>query len=304
MFNQIQLPMSESILERVEVAPVLMSVLKQNLDEDEMHYLIDLKDQIMLNPAAGSFIMNFGRVSRMIERREVQFSKDQLIEIRNYYPGFISDNWYTDVMVRAYLLTQYPVENRESVVSKILSVANMKELVALYKGIYLLDDRYSYIDMMQKGVKTNMVNVFDAIALNNPFAAEFFDDVHWNKLVIKAIQMNRPIYQIYGIDHRKNEQLASGLLRYASESWNNGKNVTIELWRNIAGFVSGENISVVFEGIKQGTRMEKAALSKAILESSFPKGHFWLKENKLFDLGNQFSWDQIGIKAWKAQLKN
>ena len=50
--------------------------------------------------------------------------------------------------------------------------------------------------------------------------------------------MERPIYQIKGIDLRKNKKLANILFDYARERWAASRRVTPELWRMIQGYLT------------------------------------------------------------------
>ena len=74
-----------------------------------------------------------------------------------------------------------------------------------------------------EGIRTNITDVFNAVALRNPFPADFFDDDAWNQVILKTLFVGSPVYLIQGVDKRRNEPLARMLVEYAHERWSAGR---------------------------------------------------------------------------------
>jgi hypothetical protein len=78
--------------------------------------------------------------------------------------------------------------------------------------------------------------VFNAVALYNPYPAEYLDDLAWNQMILKALFVGTPLYPIYGLKRRNNPQLSKMLLDYARERLAAKRTVNPELWKLAATF--------------------------------------------------------------------
>ena len=96
----------------------------------------------------------------------------------------------------------YPLLRVQSITT-LISVADTREQVTIYKSIPYLANASHFASIVVNGIRTNIIDVFDAIALNNPYPASNFSQDEWNQMVLKAIFMERPIYQIKYVDQRK-----------------------------------------------------------------------------------------------------
>lgn len=178
-------------------------------------------------------------------------------------------------------------------------MADIKELVVLYKGLFFLKNAADFILTVQEGIRTNMVAVFDAIALANPFAAKYLPVDAWNQLVLKALFMGRPLYQIIDLDLRKNEKLALIIHDYIHERWSAGRLVSPEIWRLVSGFVNWEVAADLIKAIQTGELLTQQAAVKALKESSF------FNENEIPEKvlsQSTVTWEAIGTQYY-SQLK-
>ena len=76
-----------------------------------------------------------------------------------------------------------------------------------------------------------MTAVFNAVALNNPYPSEYFDNQAWNQMVLKALFVGSPLSQIHGLEQRANPQLAQMLDDYANERQAAKRSVAPSLWQ-------------------------------------------------------------------------
>ena len=81
-----------------------------------------------------------------------------------------------------------------------------------------------------EGIRTNMTSVFNAVALDNPYPANYLDDLAWNQMVLKALFVGSPLHRIYGLERRNNQKLSQMLVDYASERLAANRTVNSELW--------------------------------------------------------------------------
>ena len=89
-----------------------------------------------------------------------------------------------------------------------------------------------------EGIRTNMTSVFNAVALNNPYPAEYLNDLAWNQMVLKALFVGSPLDLIYGLQRRNNQQLTQMLIDYARERLAANRTVSSQLWELVMPFQS------------------------------------------------------------------
>lgn len=73
--------------------------------------------------------------------------------------------------------------------------------------------------------RTNILPVFRAIALGNPFPARHFPELNFNQMVLKALFNGVPLVGIVGLQERRNAELARMAGDYAAERRAAGRTV-------------------------------------------------------------------------------
>ncbi|MCV9928576.1 EboA domain-containing protein [Flavobacterium sp. LS1R49] len=245
------------------------------------------------------FFQTFGLISRNISLIIPEWTSQEKVVLEELYPGFTQSNWDLQQLCRCLLMIHLPAHQNIEILKNLAEMAAIKELVCLYKGLFFLKNAPDFVLMVQEGIRTNMVAVFDAIALANPFAAKYLPIDPWNQLILKAVFMGRPLYQIIDLDLRKNEKLALIVHDYIHERWSAGRLVSPEIWRLVAGYVNQEIAADLVNAIHNGDTLTKQAAIKTLKESSF------YNENEIPNealLDKYISWDEIG-RQYYSQLK-
>ena len=93
-------------------------------------------------------------------------------------------------------------------VATILQVADTSELEGFLKFLPLLPHPERFKSTAVSALRTNVATVFDAIAMNNPYPAAFFEAAEWNQMYLKAAFMERDLTKILDIDQMANADLA------------------------------------------------------------------------------------------------
>ncbi|MEM6279046.1 MAG: EboA domain-containing protein [Verrucomicrobiota bacterium] len=119
----------------------------------------------------------------------------------------------------------------------ILNTADLREQVALFSALPWLPVPEKLLEAAVDGLRTNIVDVFDSIALDNSFPEAQFSDEAWNQMVLKAIFITRPLHRIMGIPDRRNALLAEAISDLAHERWAAGRSITPEAWQSCVGFL-------------------------------------------------------------------
>ena len=175
----------------------------------------------------------------------------------------------------------------------------MEEQVALYAALPILPFPDILAKRAAEGIRTNIFDVFDAIALHNPFPHDFLHEAAWNQMLLKAVFMQRPLYRVYGADERANAELARMLVDFAHERWAAKRPVSPELWRFVGPFINDEYIEDIKKVIEEGEPLEMEAGLLACASGKQPEAKQILDQypdvNQDIESG-RLNWTVIGKK--------
>lgn len=125
-------------------------------------------------------------------------------------------------------------------VANIIQVADTGELETFLKYLVLLPNPEAYKQTAVEALRTNIAIIFDAISLNNPYPAKYFNDQQWNQMYLKAAFMERDLSQIESVDERANEDLTRIISDYAHERWAASRKIDPMFWRPVSKFLNEE----------------------------------------------------------------
>lgn len=148
----------------------------------------------------------------------------------------------------------------------LLNTADLREQVALFSALPWLPHPERLREAAVDGLRSNIIDVFDAIALDNSFPAEFFSEEAWNQMVLKAIFITRPLYRITGISDRKNGRLAEAISDLAHERWAAGRSITPEAWQSCGGFLNDRLAADIGKMAESTDAEDRAAAALVISE--------------------------------------
>ena len=262
--------------------------LKQIQDEKIKNWLDQKLNMIKSDQ---EFFISFALVNKKIPRDHLQPTLEQIKNFHRANCEFTIENWRLDQLCRLSLLMNYPLLNLRNL-TKLISVADTQEQITIYKSIFYLENASQYTPLVVDGIRTNIIDIFDAIALKNLYPTKYFSEDQWNQMVLKAIFMERPIYQIKDIDLRRNEKLAHILFDYARERWAASRLVTPELWRMIRGYLTKDQFLEMKKQMGESIKPHQESMLKLIQESKLYNTQQWLNVHSV-QLEN-ISWDKIG----------
>ena len=220
----------------------LLQILNQNAESGAIAWLESTVAEQRAAFQQRPFYFAFSGVSRRFDRKgRLAVSEADLASMAEEVPGFTIAGWDQFRLARVLLLlllAKQSAETYRDTLESLLGSADLREQTAIFSAFPLLPDPEFLVPMAREGLRTNIVDVFDAIALNNPFPARHFPEAAWNQLVLKALFIHRPLYRIHGIDKRANSALAGALSNLAHERWAAGRPVSPELWRCCASFLN------------------------------------------------------------------
>lgn len=238
------------------------------------------------------FFIAFGMAPKKVGKESVKLSENLLNALSEINPEVKHITWSLDELVRLALLVHLPVDGRQETLVKLLAASDIREQKLIYKSIQYLPQPEAFEMQVIDGIRTNMTDVFDAIALYSSYPLRYFKEAAWNQMVLKAIFMERPIYCIAGLDKRRNADLARIAIDFAHERQSAGRKVTPELWRLVVPFVDDMMLQDLINVAQASDELERDAGIRALSESNFPAANAWIEKEAA--KSNPRSWNAIG----------
>lgn len=210
-----------------DVRALLKNMLQSRLSSIALDfYLASTVTPQILN--ATTFNKIIAIASRHAKRQPLCLSEEEAVHVQQQLPGWDLSRWNLLELLRvALILAQPNLSSPEfaSIFQDAFQFADEGELCAFYKAIPLLPapERFSW--HMKEACRSNMRSLFCAAACDNPFPLHHFDEIAWNQLVMKAIFIEVPLAQIYGVEQRLSEKLAAMTRDFIAERTSAGRSI-------------------------------------------------------------------------------
>lgn len=277
----------------------LYRVLKQQAGVQALKWLDQQSEKLSKGPAERHLFPAFSMASRFFGKESMQLKEQDILEAEQLRRGFQPQHWTILQTARTYLLLFLYHEDAIDYVrtlDKLFATADMDEQQALYGALHLMPHPEALRSRASEGIRTNITAVFDAIALHNPYPADFLDEAAWNQMLLKAVFMQRPLYKIYGADERVNPELARMLVDFAHERWAAGRKVMPELWRFVGPYISETHLPDLEKVLATGDPLEVEACLLACALSPSPLAKELLSRYSLNGeaLPGKNDWQSIG----------
>ncbi|MBN7817039.1 EboA domain-containing protein [Algoriphagus pacificus] len=290
------------------ISAFILSVLSEKSEEKSTVWLAQKREKILISGKEMDFFMAFSQASRYFKKNPLNLTEDQINEIQSLSPGLRIDLWDQLQLARVYLLLQYPAADAASwknTLQKLFETGDMYEIEALYAALPIMPYAEEMVARAREGLRTNITSVFDAVALNNPYPATYFDESAWNQMVVKAIFMQRPLFKIQNAEQRANQELADIIIDFAHERWSAGRDVIPELWRFVGPFISEKNLKDIKKVVSSENKLERKAALLACSMSDFSEAKDLINEypeiKKDIDSGH-LTWELIGQETLEKAL--
>ncbi|MEM7011172.1 MAG: EboA domain-containing protein, partial [Verrucomicrobiota bacterium] len=201
---------------------ILLAILKRNASEEANTWLDEFLASQRAEFNQRQFYYAFSGATRRFPKDEIVVTNEEREALNQAAEGFQIDRWTVDQLARVSLLvflSEQPQAVFLRAIIALFETADMREQAAILSAFPALPYPDELTPMAREGLRSNVVDVFDAVALNNPFPAEHFDDEGWNQMVLKCLFIDRPLYKIYRLEQRANPTLAEALSDLAHERW-------------------------------------------------------------------------------------
>ncbi len=255
------------------VREVLKHWLDRQLDAAQREWLEDQLQKIEGEPSPRNVQIAFGLVPRRLAKDDLDLTPDDYSAADAARTGWNPAGWSIDIAARVLvLLTAAGTSNAfADLFITMARYSDVAEAIALYRGLPLYPEPEKLEAQAGEGLRSNMRSVFEAIAHDNPYPREQFDENRWNHMVLKALFVDSRLDPIQGLDERANPELARILRDYAHERWAASRPVTPELWRCIGPYADGDVLADLQRLIDNGDTNERKAAALALSASPAPQ---------------------------------
>jgi hypothetical protein len=289
------------------VQEYLKNALAENSGPEALVWLEEQVDKITHSTSPNAFFLAFSKASRHFKKETLSTGLGAISLDESAMLPFSPSHWDSLQTARTFLLLQLPQEKTSwmTTVQQLFETADMYEQQALYAALPLLPFAEDLVPRAIEGCRTNMSLVFDAIALNNPYPARFFPEANWNQLVLKAIFMQRPLYQIQQLDERRNSALAAMATDFAHERWAAGRAVMPEVWRLLVPFMGPQYLDDLKKVLAATDATEQKAGALAAYQSAYaPAKELLAAYPQLQEAcaNGAYCWEDLGIEFQKNRV--
>lgn len=281
------------------VCSLLRNWITATIDNDGLSWVNEKADAIAKGGADWVFFTSFSAVPRYTGKADLNLDEAALDAAKKARPHWNPAHWSVDQATRSLMLLSLPSTDAAGYgekMEKVFNAADVGESVVLYQTLPLYPHPERFVNQAAEGLRSNMTSVFEAVALRNPFPAEYFEENTWNQMVLKCCFVDSPLHLIWGLDACANETLAQMLVDYAHERWAAGRTLTHELWRPVGPFAANDVIEDLERVLNDPDPVQQKAGALALSMSPDPRAKELL--GKRPDLHQQIesgalTWDSI-----------
>ncbi len=204
-----------------------------HLDEAGDDWIRKARAEVAGGVDDGRFAQLLALASRQARRRAADISSEGRSRAAELLAGWDPVAWSVLDLLRVSLVLSRDDLAEESGPRAILEAfrfGDVGELCALARALQFLPQPEAYLWQARECCRSNMNEVFEAMACDNAFPAKHFDEVAWRALVVKAVFISAPLDRVLGLDNRLSEDLARMALDLADERRSAGREVQPLLW--------------------------------------------------------------------------
>jgi len=278
--------------------------ISTRLKEDEFDWIRNKSESLADSGEDWEFFTSFSAVPRHIGKQPLELTDGEQQQAESIRPGWKPGRWSVDELGRTLIALSIAGRGKEEFVETLEKThrsSDIGEAEALYKSLAVMPWPEAFKKRAAEGIRSNMTSVFNAVALDNPYPADYFDEGAWNQMVLKAQFVGSPLYRIEGIDERINNKLADMLVDYAHERWAADRSVSPELWRPVGPFAEGPVMEDLRRVLDHPDELHRAAALLALADSPSGKAREMIAEHeglneKIKQEG--ITWETIG-RRWE-----
>lgn len=258
---------------------LLLGWLASRLDDRAMAWV---REQLAFVQAGDKkkFYIAFGLTPRKVGKADLALTAGELASAASVRPGWNPRGWSVDQVVRTVFVLSYPNQDAAAYVAtldQLFGTGEVGELVALYQALPLFPRPQDHVLRAAEGIRTNIKAVFCAVAHQNPFPAEQFNEDQWNQMVLKCQFIGVPMAPIVGFDQRANACLSRMVVDFIHERRAAKREVPAEMWRCVGKYADARGLEELKQLLTTGAPTDRQAAALALSECQDPAATAVLK---------------------------
>ncbi len=180
------------------------------------------------------FFIFFNALGRKISNEPLSLEQGKIFQKQITEPVYGFSYWSQQDVAR--MLTLWSMQERidsESfyqLIEQQFHAGTPLEQVSMLKSLVFLNNPNQFEPLARFATRSNVAEVFLAIAHQNPFPKTHFDETGWNQLILKALFNGFELAKIIGLKERNNVSLSESLRQFALERQAAGRPVSEEIW--------------------------------------------------------------------------
>ena len=124
-----------------EKKAILLAVAEEVFQQrTEKDWYLSKLDRLLQGAPPAQFYLTFSSAARKTSKDSLQLTEDQVRRMQAIQPAFNLSTWTVDELARVAFMSCLPTENNQATLGKLIDAADMRESVALYKGLIFLDN--------------------------------------------------------------------------------------------------------------------------------------------------------------------
>jgi hypothetical protein len=190
------------------VKEFLLNTLKARLTLEQWSWLENACKQSSLGP-------HYSAASRKLGKSALQLTESERAALPERYRAMKLEDWGTDEAARALMLLS--AERSPRAVQECYELGDTREQQSWLRSLIFLPKAEVFMPIAVDACRTNIIPLFEAIACENPYPAEYFEELNFNQMILKCLFNRIALARIIGLESRYNPELARMADHYAKE---------------------------------------------------------------------------------------
>ncbi|WP_448204823.1 EboA domain-containing protein [Azospirillum sp. sgz302134] len=271
-------------------------------------WLDNVRDVVNEGAMDGAFLNAFAAVPRHVGQAPLRLTREDREDAAKARPGWHPHRWTADVAARATLLLSYDDSTYEAyadMLTGLLKLGRIETSATLYRCLPLLPYPERHVSWATAASRSDHRALFEALAVRNPYPTERFDEAAWNSLIMKAVFLGVPLFEVEGLERRANHVLAHELRDFAQQRAAAGHAPGPAVWQAVGDHATGPVLDDMARMLKAGDAAQRQAAALVLSRSRDPRARSILADHPdLRDaaLAGRIDWGSLGNPSSRATL--
>ena len=240
-----------------EYSEQLQQALAGNVDTPALSWIASamagLKD-------CGDIMVELGMLSAMARRMMGKHPEFELLsgplpslQVSSDIEPISLLHWSAGDAARAILYleaTRLHPDKTEAMITDVFRMGDEFERAAVVRALSLLPNPATLKPLALEASRINSLNLYTALALNNPYPALYFSEPEINQLILKSLFNMLDMTLILGLQNRTNPDLSRMCESYVQERRDAGREVPQDIWLPLAPHADDTGFAFIREYLK------------------------------------------------------